>query len=194
MENKVTKTNNEDDSLNEPFLKTLPSLNFMRILINHIFENTFFIMNVCIGIYLLFGYASNERGYLYALVILILPWFINVFLVLNEIYYKTELVYEDSNYKWFQILVITILLQNLPFLSFFVAMCGTIIGENQAKRLYYINSVRIVINASLYNIGMLFLIIRGVITLDNKTCFVDDLGRSACIIYPVIVPSLLEFC
>ncbi len=184
-EREITKS--EISSLSESIWKKIPNTNFMKILLTNIIENVNFLVNIYIGIFVIIRHDYGERNFIYGLGLLILPFMINFLITLNESFYKTELVQSNGKYNLIKMIVLVCLLQHLPFLLFLMTMCGLDFQENHTRRLTNVNLRRSIIYSSLNNIALLFLILRGVITWDNKTCLVDELGRSACIIYPVIL-------
>ena len=187
MNKEANTVNSEKNSISESCLKTLPSTNFMKMLLVNIIENVFFSINICIGIFVIISHEYSERTFIYALGLLILPFMINILIAINECFYKTELVQTNQKYERMKIILTMLLLQHLPLLLLLVTMCGLDFQENYTRRLTIVNSRRSIIYSCSNNITLVFLLLRGVITLDNRTCLVDDLGRSACIIYPVVL-------
>ena len=187
MNKEVENTESEKNSISESCWKTIPSTNFMKILLVNIIENVFFSINICIGIFVIISHYYSERTFIYALGLLILPFMINILIAINECFYKTEIVQTNGKYEWMKIILTMLFLQHLYFLSFMTTMCGLDFQENLTRRLTIVNSIRTIIYSCSNNIALVFLLLRGVITLDNRTCLVDDLGRSACIIYPVVL-------
>ena len=178
MEEETKKTN---------CLQTIPSLNFLKILLLHVVENLFFILNIGISIFVIMRYDTSERSFYYGLMHLLLPFIINLLFLINECHYKTELVTNNEKYILSKCFLILVILQHLPFSLFLMAMCHVDIKESYKQRLIKVNSAKNLIYACLNNIAMIFLILRNIVSWDSKTCLIDELGRTACIIYPVII-------
>ncbi len=191
MDKESENSKSEMNLLSESCWKAIPSTNFMKILLVNIIESIFVLTNICIGIFLINRHDYSERAFIYALGLLILPFMINLLITLNESFYKTELAKSNGKYDLMKIIVLLFLLQHLSFLLFIMTMCGIKFHENYTRRLTKVNLRRSIIYSSINNNVLLFLILRGVITWDNRTCLVDDLGRSACIIYPVIITIVI---
>ena len=191
MENKSQKSS--DKSFSISCLKTIPSTNFMKILLLHIIENTLLVINNIIAIFIVINYDSSEKSFYYGLALLNLPFMINLLILLNECYYKTDLVETCGRYKWMKCILIITLLPNIPFSLFLITLCGFDINKNYQQRIMHASLMFKIINASLNNVTLIFLLIRGVITINSETCFVDELGRSACILYPVIISIIVGY-
>ncbi len=186
MEIKSQKVNCEKGPKSKSCFETIPSTNFMKILICHIIENTLLVINYIVAIFIVTKHNSCERPFYYGGALLILPFIVNLSILLNEWYYKTDLVVTSGRYNWIKFILILIFIPHISFLLFLITMCGFDITEYYQRRITYVNMTHKIIYTFLNNVSLIFLLVRGVITLDSKTCFVDELGRSACIIYPVI--------
>ena len=190
---KSQEINCDKESFGESCLKTIPSTNFMKILLYHIIQNTIFMINIGIAIFIVINHHTSEKPFYYGLALLILPFIMNLFILSNECYYKTDLVATSGRYKLKKCIVIITLFQHMPIMIFLLSICGLNIKENFTKRIMMINSTQSSIYICFNNIVLIFLLMRGDVSLDNKTCFVDDLGRTICIIYPVIVSTIIGF-
>ena len=168
---------------------------FMNILIIHlIIENIFLFMNLFIGIFLIQQFNTSERGFLYSCIIFLIPWISSGLLVINELYHRTFSDYFNNKIPICIVIVVCLIFSPVISITLNILILSEVItNQNIISKIQFVNNYRVIIHTSLYNLTIVFIILRGIGAASQRTCLIDDLGRSACIIYPIIISVIIGF-
>ena len=169
------------------FIKTL--------ILDVILQNVFLFLNIGIGVLLLKQYKYSDQIMMYIILLLFLPWLPALILIPGgymKIYNKSDRV----SLIWSVISGLTLMIV-FPILPTFIhisILFGKKIEESLSTQNQIFYNIKSILHTNIFNIIIIFLIIRGKINFDNGACFVDELGRSACMIYPVICCCVFAIC
>ena len=171
--------------------RSISKLTFLRILLLDItLSSVYLTVNIFLLLHLLSG-EKDDNSWSYGVIMIIILWMPAIFILPNEIYYRTELIYMKS-------VPLNIVLGFIffPVLQIFLYLNQLRRREEDTKymrRLDKVKSIKDIIHCNLHMILLIFLGIRGYLLKENESsCIIDNLGRSACFTSPVIMSGIIS--
>ena len=124
---------------------------------------------------------------------MLIPWLPALFLIPNEIYYNTATFGEQfSSAKLMKITLNSVFFPAWPIYNYMTSFRSLTISD-YLSRLDKINSIKQIMHSSLHMVLTIFLIMRGRLLQEDETsCVKDNLGRSVCFKYIVILSLILS--
>ena len=167
--------------------KTISKLTFLRILIiDIILSGVYFAVNSILAAHLIFSDKQNNLRY--GVLMMIIPWIPAVLIIPNEIFYKTK-IFEENNKD----AMMAVLIFPIWTICLYISSLRNLTVTSYLQRLEKVNSMKQTIHSSFHMILMIFLIMRGrSLQEDETSCIADDLGRSVCFTFPVILSLILS--
>ena len=159
--------------------------------IHVVLESVFIFLNLLLGSLLLLENTTGSPKFWYAVLILVLPWIPSIFLVNRKILNQI-LPEKNAIFKLIGITIFFILFPIISILIHLLVLLGKVKNPAIVKNLLKLTHIKVLLHTSIFCIVIVFVTIRGMLKFDN-TCIVDDLGRSACIIYPAGITFILSF-
>ena len=190
-ESKESNTDNEQEPV-----KSISRLTFLRILIlDIIFTAVFVLTNILLGLYLIIGKGGSIQleTWNYGILVLIIPWLPSILLIPHEFYYKTELVKPLQSRMKIVLILAGFLL--FPLLQVFIYSyyLNKKIHSKCMRRLDKVRNINHLLHSSLNLILLTFVTIRGqLLPGDDSSCIIDNLGRSACLLSPILLYTIIS--
>ena len=174
------------------FNKSISKQTFLCILIiDIILSGVYFTVNSILAAHLIFSDKQNNLRY--GVLMMIIPWIPAVLIIPNEIFYKTSLFEKNSKNEKILSVFTAIVFFPIWSICLFISSFRNLTITSRLKRLDKVNSMKQIIHSNLHMLLMIFLIMRGrLLQEDDASCITDDLGRSVCFTFPVIVSLILS--
>ena len=192
MNSKKHITQEKRKELVNSYTKSISKLKFLWIiLVDIILSAVYFITNIYLGIYFLTKDGPIKADtWIYGLWMLLIPWIPSLLMIPHEIYYRTVLLKNGNTV--IMIIAGIILFPIIPSLLYLNQM-----RQNQdttyMKRLDKLHHMKQILHSGLKVIILVFLAMRGYLITDNDTsCIIDNLGRSACFLSPLLISMILS--
>ena len=166
-------------------------MTFQHILyLDILLPTIYLVLNTILAIHLIY---SKEDGIWYGILMMLIPWLPALFLIPNEIYYNTATFGEQfSSAKLMKITLNSVFFPVWPIYNYMTSFRSLTIS-NYLSRLDKINSIKQIMHSSLHMVLTIFLIMRGrLLQEDENSCVKDNLGRSVCFKYIVILSLILS--
>ena len=176
-ENKARK-----NAFNSEFqIREITKKDYVKILIIHvILGNILLLLNIALGIML---FTKNEGRMLHKILFLCLPWFPALLLIAGSV---NKIISGTIIRKILCYTVFIVMFPILPTYFYINILCGKN-KSNLMKELKHLDVQRVIVYTGIYMIFTIFLVLRGTLSLEFEACFEDELGRSACSGYLVII-------
>ena len=166
-------------------------MTFQHILyLDILLPTIYLVLNTILAIHLIY---SKEDGIWYGILMMLIPWIPALFLIPNEIYYNTATFGEQfSSAKLMKITLNSVFFPAWPIYNYMTSFRSLTISD-YLSRLDKINSIKQIMHSSLHMVLTIFLIMRGRLLQEDETsCVKDNLGRSVCFKYIVILSLILS--
>ena len=182
-ENKATK-----NAFNSEFqIREITKKDYVKILIIHvILGNLLLLLNIALGIML---FTKNEGKMLHKILFHCLPWFPALLLIMCSV---NKIISGTIIRKILCYIVFIVMFPILPTYFYINILCGKN-KSNLMKEFKHLDVQRAIVYTVIYMIFIIFLVLRGTLSLEFEACFEDKLGRSACSGYLVIISFALAF-
>ena len=171
--------------------RSISKLTFLRILLlDIILSSVYLTVNIFLLLHLISG-EKDDNSWSYGVIMLIILWIPAIFILPNEIYYRTELISMKS--VSLNIVLGFILFPVLPIFLYLNQLRKREEDTQYMRRLDKVKSMKDIIHCNLHMILLIFLGIRGyLLKEDESSCIIDNLGRSACFTSPVIMSGIIS--
>ena len=174
------------------FNKSISKQTFLRILIiDIILSGVYFTVNIILASHLIFSDKQNNLKY--GMLMMMIPWIPAVLIIPNEIFYKTGLFEKNSKYAKLLSVFTAVVFFPIWSICLYISSFRNLTITSYLKRLEKVSSIKQILHMTLHMVLIIFLIMRGkVLQEDETSCITDELGRSVCFTFPVILSLILS--
>ena len=169
-------------------IRNVSKQTYLKTFLLHVFiYNIFLLFNLIMAMWIIQQSITGDVKIMHSIIYFLLPWMPGLFMIPVQIK-----KYIDGGLKQiiFGITVFT-LFPILPTIFFIAVLCGQIQNLRLHKSLDHLNNIKVILHTSYFIMCTIFLLIRGDLSLEYKSCFEDKLGRSACSGFLVIITFLI---
>ena len=185
--------NQDETNILDINTRSISKLIFLQILLLDIILPSIYLT---VDIFLILQLINGKDGdytWNYGIIMIIIQWIPSIFLISNEIYYRTELINIKS--RTLSIVLGFLFLPVLPICLYLDQLKRRREDPSYLNRLDKVKYIKDILHCNFHLILLIFLGIRGyLLNNEGSSCIIDNLGRSACFTSPVIISGVLSMC